>query len=122
VEDFTHCLVQILDRPDLINRTLTVGGAERLSYRQLVQMILRVTGRQRLLLPVPLKATRRIARFLLAWWHWPPASLFFLDRFSAAEVVELDAAQRIFGLQPARFGETITYLNRGGMRWRLFRR
>ena len=122
VEDFTHCLVQILDRPDLINRTLAVGGAERLSYRQLVQMILRVTGRQRLLLPVPLKATRRIARFLLAWWHWPPASLFFLDRFSAAEVVELDAAQRIFGLQPARFGETITYLNRGGMRWRLFRR
>ncbi len=122
VEDYVHCLVQTFDRPDLINRTLTVGGAERLSYRELVRTMLGVTGQQRILLPVPLKAARRTARFLLAWWHWPPTSRFFLDRFSAPEVVELDATQRIFGFQPARFGETITYLNRQGMPWRLFRR
>ncbi len=122
VEDFSHCLVQTLDRSDFVNQTLAIGGAERLSYRELVRTMLNVTGRQRILLPVPLKAARRTARFLLTWWHWPPVSRFFLDRFSAPEVVELDAAQRIFGLQPARFGETITYLNRGGMRWRLFRK
>lgn len=122
VEDYVHCLVRSLERPDLIGRTVSVAGAERLSYRELVRTILNVTGHQRFLLPVPLKAARRSARLLLSWWHWPPASLFFLDRFSAPEVIDLDTTQRLFDLQPARFGETITYLNRKGMRWRLFRR
>ena len=122
VEDYAYCLVNALDRPDLLGRTLAVAGAERLSYRQMMRTMLNVTGRGGALLPVPLKAARRSARLLLSWWHWPPASLFFMDRFSAPEVTDLDAAQRFFGLQPARFGETITYLNRPGMRWRLFRR
>jgi NADH dehydrogenase len=122
VEDYAYCLVKTLERVDLVNRTITVAGAERLSYREVVKAILNVGGRSRLLLPLPLKLTRRLAWLLLGWWRWPPAGRFFMDRFSAPEVTDLDAAQRLFGLHPARFGETITYLNRRGMRWRLFRR
>jgi NADH dehydrogenase len=122
VEDYAHCLVQTLGRPDLISRTVAVAGAERLSYREIVRTILDVAGRQRLLLPVPGKLARRSAQVLLGWWHWPPAGRFFMDRFFVPEVTDLDAARRHFGLQPARFGETITYLNRPGMRRRMFRR
>jgi len=122
VEDYAYCLVNTLERPDLLNRTITVAGAERLSYRELVRAILNVAGRRRFLLPMPLKLVRRSASLLIGWWRWPPAGRFFMDRFSAPEVTDLDAAQRLFGLHPARFGETITYLNRRGMRWRLFRR
>ena len=122
VEDYAYCLVNSLARPDLIDRTITVAGAERLSYREVVRAILNVAGRPRILLPLPLKLARRSAWLLLSWWRWPPAGRFFMDRFSAPEVTDLDAVQRLFGLHPARFGETITYLNRKGMRWRLFRR
>lgn len=122
VEDYAYCLVSALGRPDLIGRTVAVAGAERLSYREVVHAILNVAGRQRILLPLPTKLVRRLSWLLLSWWRWPPAGRFFMDRFSAPEVTDLDAMQHLFGLQPARFGETITYLNRRGMRWRLFRR
>lgn len=122
VEDYVHCLIESLGRRDLLNSTIALGGAERLSYRDIVQTILRVTGRQRLLFPLPMTLTRPTARLFLGWWFWPPVSHFFVDRFFAPEVSDLDAVQRQFGFQPARFGETITYLNRSGMRWRLFRR
>jgi NADH dehydrogenase len=122
VEDYIHCLIGALDRRDLLNRTITVAGAERLSYRDIVRTILRVTGKSRLLFPLPMTLTRPIARLTLGWWHWPPVSHFFVDRFFAPEVTDLDAISRYFSFQPARFGETITYLNRERMRWRLFRR
>ncbi len=122
VEDYAYCLVNALGRPDLVGRTVAVAGAERLSYREVVHAILNVAGRPRVLLPLPLKLSRRSAWLLLSWWRWPPAGRFFMDRFSAPEVTDLDAMQRYFALQPARFGETITYLNRRGMRWRLFRK
>ncbi len=122
VEDYVHCLIGVLDRPDMINRTITVGGAERLSYRDVVRAILRVGGQERILFALPMTLTRPLARVFLGWWHWPPVSHFFVDRYFAPEVTDLDAVSRYFGFQPARFGETITYLNRGGMRWRLFRK
>jgi NADH dehydrogenase len=121
VEDYVHCLVQLLDRPDTINRLLVVAGSELFSYRQVVRTILDGTGRARLFFPLPMTLTRPVARLFLGWWYWPPVSRYFVDRFFVPEVTDLDVVQRQFGFQPARFGETITYLNRGGLRWRLFR-
>ncbi len=122
VEDYVHCLMGTLDRPDLVNRVITVAGAERLRYREVVQAILRATGKRRWLFPLPMNLTRPLARLTLGWWRRPPVSHFFVDRLFAPEVTDLDAVRRHFGFQPARFEETMTYLNRRGMRWRLFRR
>ncbi len=122
VEDYVQCLLQSIDRPEMANKIITVGGAERLSYQQLVSIILNVTGRWRIRLPLPLGFMRWPARVFLGWWYWPPVSRFFIDRLFAPDLTELDAVQRQFEFQPARFGETITYLNRPRMRWRLFRR
>ncbi len=121
VEDYVHCLLGVVERPALNGRVLSVAGDELLSYRDLVRTILRVTGKSRLLIPLPLSLTRRMARVLIGWWYWPAVSRYFIDRFSAPEVNELDAMQRHFGFSPARFVETITYLNRPALRWRLFR-
>jgi len=121
VEDYVHCLLGAVERPALNGRVLSVAGEELLSYRDLVKIILRVTGKNRLLIPLPLSLTRRTTRVFIGWWYWPAVSRYFIDRFSAPEVNELDAVQRHFGFRPARFAETITYLNRPGLRWRLFR-
>lgn len=121
VEDYVHCLLSVVERPALNGRVLSVAGNEMLSYRDLVRTILRVTGKSRLLIPLPITLARRVSRLLIGWWYWPAVSRYFIDRFSAPEVNELDSVQRHFGFQPARFAETITYLNRPGLRWRLFR-
>lgn len=122
VEDFVYCLIRTLDQPDTINRTLTVAGNELISYRELVRTILNVTGKRRILFPLPMTLMKPINRLFLGWWYWPAVSRYFVDRFFVPDVTDLDVVQRQFGFHPARFRETITYLNRPGMRWRLFRR
>lgn len=121
VEDYVHCLIQTLDRPDMANRTSAIAGSEILSYRQIVRAILQVTGKQRAMFPLPMTLARPISRLFLGWWYWPAAGRYYIDRFFVPEVIDLDAVRSLFGFQPARFGETITYLNRPGLRWRLFR-
>jgi uncharacterized protein YbjT (DUF2867 family) len=56
VEDYAYCLLKTLERPDLVNRTITVAGAERLSYREVMRAILNVTGRQRILVAAAAQA------------------------------------------------------------------
>jgi NADH dehydrogenase len=122
VEDYVHCLIQTLDRFDMKDKLVLVAGDELFSYREVVKTILHIMARQRILFPVPIKLMVGFARVLLSWWYWPPVSRYYVDRLFAPEVAELDLVQRQFGFRPARFAETITYLNRPGMRWRLFRR
>ncbi len=121
VEDYIHCLIHSLDRPDIVNKTVTLSGSELINYKQVVQTILQVTGKRRWLFPLPMTPSRRMARLLLGWWYWPPVSRYFTDRLFMPDVTDQDAVQRLFGFRPARFRETITYLNRPGLRWRLFR-
>lgn len=121
VEDYVQCIVQLVNQPSRVNRVTSIAGNELLSYRDFVRTILDVTRKSRIMLPLPMGVTRPIRRLFLSWWYWPAVSRYFLDRFFVSDVTNLDAVQRQFGFRPARFGETITYLNRPGMRWRLFR-
>jgi uncharacterized protein YbjT (DUF2867 family) len=122
VEDYARCLAAVTDRPELANRTLLLAGGERFSYRQIVQQVLLVVGIKRIPLPVPLLLARMLSWVMMRWWYWPAVSRYFLDRLVVPEVAEVDAVRRHFGFYPARMGEAITYLNRPGLRWRLFRR
>jgi uncharacterized protein YbjT (DUF2867 family) len=119
VEDYVHCLVAVLDRPDLINRKISVAGAELMSYRDIVRTILDERGLKRVLFPLPGTLLRPTTAFVFGWWYWPPVSRFFVDRFYVPEVTELDSVTRLFGFQPARFRDSISYLNRRGMWLRL---
>lgn len=121
VEDYVHCLIATLDQPAMYNRTVEIAGNELISYRQLVSTILNVTSRRRLMLPLPMSLMKLLSRVFLMWWYWPAVSRYFVDRFFVPDVIALDTVQRHFGFQPAPFRETITYLNRPGLRWRLFR-
>jgi NADH dehydrogenase len=122
VEDYVRCLVASLERPDLRNRTIVLAGAERFSYREIVGYVLATAGVRRLRFPIPLLLARWSSRMTMSWWYWPAASPYFLDRFVVPEVAPVDSVRDHFGFYPARLAETITYLNRPGLRWRVFRR
>jgi uncharacterized protein YbjT (DUF2867 family) len=119
VEDYVRCLVSVLDRPDLINRMISVAGAELMSYRDIVKTILDERELKRLLFPLPGTLLRPTASLAFGWWFWPPVSRFFIDRFYVPEVINLDAVSRQFGFQPARFRDSLSYLNRRGLWLRL---
>ena len=122
VEDFIRCLVLSLSRPDLINKTVTIAGSERLRYADLVQLLLNVSGYRRMPLPVPMLLLRPFTSAFFRWWYWPAVSRYFMDRFFVPEVADHDAVLRQFGFQPARVRDTISYLRRSGLALRVLRR
>lgn len=121
VEDYARCLVAAVDRPDMVSQIVTVAGSERFSYLDIVNAILEIAGLSRIRLRLPATLLRPTAAAFFSWWRWPPVSRFMVDRFFVPEVAELDSVWRQFGFRPARFGDSITYLTRGGMRSRLMR-
>ena len=122
VEDYARCLIDCLEKPELRNQTITLAGDERFRYRELVNHILTVEGVRRRTLKLPLFLLRPSAALLFGWWYWPTVSRFFVDRFFVPEVADLDSVRRYFGFRPMRFRETMAYLHRPGIRWRIFRR
>lgn len=122
VEDYARCLIDSLEKPSLQNQTITLAGDERFRYQELVSQILSVEGVRRQALKLPLALLRPSAGLLFGWWYWPAVSRFFVDRFFVPEVADLDSVRRYFGFRPMRFRETMAYLHRPGMRWRIFRR
>ena len=122
VEDYARCLIECLEKPELKNHTITLAGDERFRYRELVNHILTVEGVRRQSLTLPLFMLRPSAALTFGWWYWPAVSRFFVDRFFVPEVADLDSVRRYFGFRPMRFRETMAYLHRPGIRWRIFRR
>ena len=121
VEDYVRCIIEILDNQRLKNKTITIAGEERIKYRDLVLQLLHLTGYRRIPIPIPLVLLRPFSRTLFRWWYWPAVSTYFVDRFFVPDVAPSDSVLRNFGFRPTRFMQTVTYLNRAGLRWRLFR-
>ncbi|WP_019015136.1 complex I NDUFA9 subunit family protein [Elioraea tepidiphila] len=62
VGDVADAVIAALDRADAAGRTYELGGPRVYSFRDLLQYILTVTGRRRLLLPLPWSVGRMQAR------------------------------------------------------------
>lgn len=117
VEDMVRCLLTVLDRPDLQNQVLDLGGEERLRYEEIARVALTTAGFRR----APLRLHPRLARpFIMTtmgWWRYPPVSRFWLNRFSIPDVAPFDSVLRTFNFRPGRFHTHIAYLRRPGV-WR----
>ncbi|MBX3055631.1 MAG: NAD-dependent epimerase/dehydratase family protein [Anaerolineae bacterium] len=123
VEDYARCLHIILQQPErYVNQTIAVAGEERMTHREMMQRLLAVNGRKRLMLPLPMVLVRPSARFLFFWWYWPPLTPYAIDRFFVPAIAEPGTVLRHFGFRPAQFNGQIVYLRRPGLPWRLFRR
>jgi NADH dehydrogenase len=122
VEDLARCLVATLERPDLLDKTITLAGEERLHYGDIMRHVLAVTGHRRWPIKLPLVTLHPLTALFFNWWGRPAISHYVVDRFFVPDVAELDSIRRHFGFRPARLSETTAYLSRPGLRWRLFRR
>lgn len=115
VEDLAACLTWLLEEESTINQTYEIGGSEYFSFRQVVEIVLHVLRKRRLLLPCPPPLLRALTVTLEAIFPRFPTSGFWLDYLALSRTCAIDSLPRTFGLMPARLTSHLDYLR--GVHW-----
>ncbi len=105
IGDVLAYLVEALTVPASLGETVEIGGADRLTYADMLRAYCRLRGLKRLLVPLPVYAPR-----LSAYWvhmvtpvHWRVV-LPLIEGLHADLLVQGDAARRLFPhIQPLDF-------------------
>ena len=86
VEDLVTCIQQSCTRDELLGREHALGGAEILTFREILRVISRRLGKRRLIVPIPL-ALARLPNPAL-----PSAAV---ELFSFDNATDLDSVERM---------------------------
>lgn len=71
VRDVADAFIQALLQPSTVGQTLHLGGPDDLSWRQILTLIAKATGRQKLMLPVPALGVSTAASLFDRWERFP---------------------------------------------------
>lgn len=112
VEDVVSCLVACVDRPDVLGGAYPVGGAERVSFGQIVQALGQAMGKGRTTVTLPVPVARALAACMTAVLPHPPLTPASIELFTLKQTTSLDAALRAFGVEPRGL---ITHLTEHGL-------
>jgi NADH dehydrogenase len=112
VEDLVTCLVWALQNPEMANQTYEIGGGEYFTLRQILDMLMSITHRRRVLVPLSPPTMRALLVMLDAFIPNFNVSTYWLDYVAVNRTCPVDNMPRIFGLMPARFGYRLEYLAR----------
>jgi uncharacterized protein YbjT (DUF2867 family) len=110
VEDLVRCIVEALDRRDLIGQTVSVGGPDHFTFDQIVTLVLDAARVRRQLLHVraPLMGLAAgLANLLLPR---NPTPRWWLDLLAAGSATDLTATMRTFNFKPRPFSQSLGYL------------
>ena len=110
VDDLVRCVERILKDEAYDGRVLEIGGPEHLTYRDIVDAIIRTFGRRRLKVRVPLIAMRLLAPLLGLLTPHPPITPAQLKMINLDNIAEPDSVERDFGFQPRPLGGNIDYI------------
>lgn len=112
VEDLITCLTIGLADERMTDLCVEIGGMESITFRKVIEMIFQAGGIKRAIVPFPLPLLRFITLNLEQNINKFPLSIFWLDYLSTNHLCELDSVSRQFGLIPARFEKSLSYLGK----------
>lgn len=112
VEDLVTCLVWALENPETVNQTYEVGGSEYFTLRQVLETLMSVTHRRRMLISLPIPWMRALLVMLDSFVPNFNISTYWLDYAAVNRTCPVDNLPRNFGLMPARFPYRLDYLAR----------
>ncbi|MCU0485441.1 MAG: NmrA family NAD(P)-binding protein [Anaerolineales bacterium] len=115
VEDLATALTWALDDQDLVDKTISVGGPEFLSFKEIVTIIMDAIGKRRQLLSLHPPYLRSLTVFLEHIFPGLPFTVYWLDYLAANRTCSLDTLPRTFHLMPSRFAHRLDYLH--GQSW-----
>lgn len=113
VGDLARIVVQLLERPDTVGRSFELGGPDQLTYREMVEEVIRATDRRRVIIPVPLPLIKLVARGAeMVRLPFPVAS-DQLRQLAFDNATAPDAVESAFGFRPRPIRGNLDYLKRG---------
>ncbi len=111
VGDLVKALTNSLERIELVDATIEIGGAEYLTYNELIRTVMRVSGAQRVIVPVPpymLRTVNNVVSRLIPRWPMTPQ---WLDILAGNRTAKLGNLFDYCGVRPVRFEDTLlTYM------------
>jgi uncharacterized protein YbjT (DUF2867 family) len=108
ISDLIDYLVQSLEVPINDSMIVEVGGADRLSYAQLMREYMRQRQLKRLMIPVPVLTPRLSSLWLgLVTPVYARVGRKLVESMRHPTVVERDAARRLFNVQPRSAAEAV---------------
>ncbi len=117
VEDLVTCLTWALDDDESRNQIYEIGGPEYLTIKDVVNMVMTVSGLHRRVLPVRPPYLRGITVLLESIFPGLPVSVYWIDYLATNRTCALDTVPRVFNLMPARMSQHLGYLEQSD--WRL---
>jgi len=111
--DVVAAIEAALERDVSIGKAYTIAGPEPISYKEMVETILRLLGKRRLLIPVPVSWLRLVALLLAKVMSHPPVRVDQIDRLLEDKVFDISDARRDLGFDPIPFEEGIRRKLRG---------
>lgn len=112
VEDLARCIVAAIDRTDLFNKMISIGGPEHYSIEQMTRRILAAAGMHRYLLHLTMPIMRAGRGLMGSFLARNPIPAWWLDLAAVGSATELGAIPKHFNFEPRPFSEGLGYLRR----------
>ncbi len=111
VKDLVAALEHSLQSIDLIDQTIEIGGAEYVSYHEMIRTVMRVSGAHRVIVPVAPHVLRTITGLMnRVVPRWPMTPQWF-DILAGNRTAKLGNLYDYCGVRPVRFEDTLlTYM------------
>ncbi|MBM3947928.1 MAG: complex I NDUFA9 subunit family protein [SAR202 cluster bacterium] len=114
VDDVARCLIACLDRPDLVDKTLEVGGPDHLTYDQMLDLVSQTVGAHTLKLHLPAGMAKPAVWAMERIMTRPPVTLEQLKMLRHDSVTGLDSVETVFGFRPQPVKGNLDYIKRMG--------
>ena len=107
IGDLVHCLAHALDDPTTINTTFELGGPEQLTFEEIIDAILKTTGKARIKLRLPFPLLKLNATILERFFAHPPITTDQLIMAQENNICANAVDWQRFGIVPRYFHEGI---------------
>lgn len=118
IDDLTEVITRSLETVDVVDETIEIGGAEYITFYDMLATIMRVTHINRLVLSIPPYAMRFVIRLYGIVFRRTLMTQQWLDILATSHTARLGNTFNYFGIHPRRFEDTLlTYLPHKPLLW-----
>jgi uncharacterized protein YbjT (DUF2867 family) len=111
VMDLVKALANSMEKIDLVDVTIEIGGAEYLTYNEMVRTVMRVSRARRLIVPLPPYFLRFVNRMNTRFFRRWPMSPQWFDILASNRTAKLGNLFGYCDVRPVRFEDTlVTYM------------
>ena len=110
IEDLIACLTMVVDSPDTMNKSFSIGGQEYITFRDIITIIMEKIGKTKPFVNIPSPYLRALSVWLENSNRNFPISIYWLDYLAVDRTTSLNVLPSEFGIMPERFRNNLDYL------------